>query len=456
MKNPFVQLQNLLQVQAGKNIYTPIISVIVLMFCASAWQAFWPTTDPARYQCYALTFWLGSAATHLLPAQQCSFLQITTPQAPFHMLPREYPPLTLLPFSLPLLVPLHYYQLAFALMMSVIILFIYWLLQRFASRGSAIAFAFYLFIGAYALAQMRYDLLPALLTLLSVIAAERKHWTIAYVTLAFGVLLKLYPILLLPSLFMAEQQCYKGFYEPPASLSFTEIPTQLWLTFRDAMHWQWRNCFLFASILLTVTGSFALCNFDNAVVSQVLYFTQRPIQIESTGGTLLWIAHKLGIQWWITYTFGSINIISMLNTIISPLISFGFLLGVAYILWLQWHKRLQIAQATIALILVFIVTGKVFSPQYLIWLIPLLAYTGAFDSFWSLVWGIISLITNFIYLFFYSQITDPQHIVLPAGFFETVAVRNIFFVLLTLSYLFNWFQARQKHIEAVRFSPIPK
>jgi hypothetical protein len=447
MKNPFVQLHNLLRVQAEKNIYIPIITVTVLMFCASAWQAFWPNTDPARYQCYALTFWQGSAATNLLPARQCSFLQITTPQAAFHMLPREYPPLTLLPFSLPLLVPIQYYQFAFALMMSASMLITYWFLLRYATRKSAVAFAFYLFLGAYALGQMRYDLLPALLTLLCLIAAERKRWTIAYVLLAFGVLLKLYPLLLLPSLFIAEQQSHQRFHQPPTILSLKEIPAHLWLTFRAATQWRWHNCLLFMGILLIITGAFACFNFNNAVISQILYFAQRPVQIEATGGSLLWIAHKLGMEWWITYSFGSINILSMLDTIVSQFSLFIFLLGVIYILWSQWHRRLNIARAIIALILVFIVTGKVFSPQYLIWLIPLLAYTGAFDSFWSLVWGCISLLTTFTYLFFYSQITDPQHIVLPTGFFETVALRNVFFLLLTLSYLFNWFQAREKYAE---------
>ncbi len=259
MKNPFVQLQDLLRVQAGKCIYSPIISATVLMFCASAWQAFWPTTDPARYQCYALTFWLGSTATNLLPAHQCSFLQITTPQAAFHMLPREYPPLTLLPFSLPLLVPIQYYQLAFAFMMSVIILVTYWLLLHYGPRGSAIAFVLYLFIAAYALAQMRYDLLPALLTLLSVIAANRNRWTTAYITLAFGVLLKLYPILLLPSLFIAEQQNLKCFHQS-TNISFIAAYThsdlvynsrcqalalaQLLPLYRNPFHHDWCICVL--------------------------------------------------------------------------------------------------------------------------------------------------------------------------------------------------------------------
>lgn len=456
MKNLFVQLQNTLRAQTGKSSYIPIIAVTILMFCGSAWQIFWPTTDPARYQCYALTFWLGSSATNLLPAQQCSFLNITTPQAAFHMLPREYPPLTLIPFSLPLLVPIPYYQFAFVLMMSLIILVTYWLMQCYGAPGSAVAFAFYLLIGAYALAQMRYDLLPSLLTLLAIITAERKRWTMAYVALAFGVLLKLYPILLLPSLFIAEQQSKNCFHQPPRTLSLPEIPAQFFLLLRNARIWQWRNCLLFISIVLTITGIFALCNFDNAVISQVSYFAQRPVQIEATGGTLLWIAHELGMPWWITYTFGSINIISRLTTIVSPLLTLSFLLGVAYTLWLQWRNKLSLAQAMIALILVFIVTGKVFSPQYLIWLIPLIAYTGAFDSFWSFVWSIISLLTTFIYLFFYSQVTDSQHIVLPTGFFETAAIRNGLFVLLTASYLFNWFQARQTRTETMSLLPMPK
>ncbi|GAC1448195.1 MAG: hypothetical protein PVS3B1_27840 [Ktedonobacteraceae bacterium] len=372
------------------------------------------------------------------------------------MLPLEYPPLTLLPFSLPLLVPVPYYQFAFIFMMSLIILVIYWLLQRFGTQGSALAFAFYLFIGAYALAQMRYDLLPALLTLLCVIAADRRRWTLAYCMLAFGVLLKLYPILFLPSLFIAEQQSYRRFHQPPSTLALQQLPAQLVLTFRAALLWRWRNCLLFIGILLTITGIFALVNFDYAVLSQVSYFAQRPIQIESTAGTLLWIAHSLGMPWWITYTFGSINIVSALNAMISPLATCAFFLGVSYVLWLQWRQRLDIARAIIALLLVFIATGKVFSPQYLIWLIPLLAYAHAFDSLWSFVWSTISLLTTFVYLFFYSQITDSQHIVLPAGFFETIALRNILFAFLTISYLFNWFQARQFHSETILLLPTHK
>jgi hypothetical protein len=76
-----------------------------------------------------------------------------------------------------------------------------------------------------------------------------------------------------------------------------------------------------------------------------------------------------------------------------------------------------------------------------------LAYVGAFDLFWLFLWGSISLLTTILYIFFNSQLatpTSPDLIFIPKGFLEIVAVRNIFLIILTLSYLFNWFHARQR------------
>ena len=97
----------------------------------SSWQFLWLNTDPARYQCYALTYWIGSTGAQLLPAAQCSFLHISTiAQPPLHMLPLEYPPFALVIFSLPLFAPLLYYQLVFAVLMALVSTLIYWLLLR--------------------------------------------------------------------------------------------------------------------------------------------------------------------------------------------------------------------------------------------------------------------------------------------------------------------------------------
>jgi hypothetical protein len=194
-----------------------------------------------------------------------------------------------------------------------------------------------------------------------------------------------------------------------------------------------------------VTGLFALLNFQGAVVNQVSYFFQRPVQVEATGSTLLWLGQGLGFPLSVDESFGSLNLISGLNGLVSLLSTTSLIAGYFSIMWLQWRGRLDITQATIAILFVSIVTGKVFSPQYLIWLMPLLAYAGAFDTFWMLCWGTASLLTTYTYIILYTRpVTDIRDVPLLPGFMETVGVRNAFFVVMTLAYLFNWFQARQR------------
>ncbi|MDQ2715750.1 MAG: hypothetical protein M3Z08_12650 [Chloroflexota bacterium] len=423
-----------------------IVLVVVLLFCETAWLVFVAPTDVTRYQCYALTFWLGSHATALLPQAQCAFLHITSPQPAFHMLPIEYPPLTILLFSLALAAPLPYYQLAFALLMVLTAMLVYWLMLRSGPRGSALLFALYLVLGACATVQVRFDIFPAALTLLCAIAVKRKRWTTAYVALACGVLLKLYPILLLPALFIAEQQTQGSLSLPAEPLSLTAVPGQVWHTLRGALHWQWKHALTFLCILLVVTGGFALLNFQGAILSPLSYFVQRPAQIESIDSSVLWLAKPFGASWQVVYSYGSLNVLSNASGAVSLVGTCGLVLGSLLVLWLQWRRRIDFVQTCIALLLVLIATGKVFSPQYLIWLIPLLAYASINTTFWLWSWGTISLLTTFIYIFFYSHLSNPESApqvvqALP-GFFETVCVRNILLVFTALAYLCNWFQAR--------------
>jgi hypothetical protein len=428
--------------------YLPIIVTALLLFGATSWEFFFPLADPdpARYQCYALVFWFGTRATQWLPSTQCMFLNVVNTEPAFRILPFEYPPLTVLVFSLPLLVPLAYYVASFAFLMAGVTIGIYWLLQRYGPSDSPLAFAFYLLIGVPALALVRFDLLPAALTLLCVITAERKYWTTAYCLLAFGVLLKIYPILLFPALFLAEQQALGRLHVPPDDLTWRDIPKQFWHILQGAHRWYWQNCLLFLMLLLATTGIFALIDFHGAAISQLSFFLRRPVQIESTGSTVLWIAQHMGIPWQtVAYSYGSINIISKLGQTISLMGTSCLMLGVIYILWLQWRQKLDIVQASIALILVFLATGKTFSPQYLIWLIPLLVYAGAFNRFWLFCWGIISLLTTIIYVFFYSRLPTSinTHIItLPSGFLPIVSIRNALVVFVMLAYLFNWWQIR--------------
>ena len=445
IKKPNFSWWNTLQARNGLVAYIPIIFVAILMFCGAAWQIFWPSTDAARYQCYALTFWLGRSATQLLPASQCAFLPFTSAaQGPFHLLPIEYPPLTLVIFSLALLAPIPYYQLVFALLMALTSVLIYWLLLRYGPRGGALTFAFYALVGAWATAEGRFDMVPAALTLLCIIAAERKHWTSAYIALAFGTLLKIYPLMLLPALFIAEQRDARRMYLPPEIMTLKMVPAELWRTLRGIGQWRWRNTLIFGVILLGITGLFALLDFQNAVLSQISYFTHRPVQIESSGSPILWLAARFGLPAHVEFTYGSLNVVSALGGPVATLFEVAFILGYTFTIWQQWRGKLDLVQTFIALHLVFIAAGKVFSPQYLIWLMPLLAYASAIDGFWLVCWGSISLLTTIIYPYLYTRTTNVLLVQYVPGFIQTVAVRDFLFVLLTLLYLFNLFHIRRR------------
>jgi hypothetical protein len=429
----------------GVVAYLPIIAVNILMFYFTTWQFLWLNTDPARYQCYALTYWMGSTGAQLLPAAQCSFLHIsTTVQPPLHMLPLEYPPLALVIFLLPIFAPILYYQLVFAVLMALVSTFMYWLLLQYGPRGSALAFVFYVFIGVLALAQERFDLVPAALTLLCLIAAERKHWTLAYIALAFGFLFKIYPILFLPALFIAEQQDKHSIYTPVKFFTFKTLPKELWHKLQSSRHWHWNNTLLFFSLILVITGFFAIFNFKGAILSQVSYFANRPLQVESTASTLLWLGTLVGFPVQIVFSFGSVNMVSALGGGISNISEFLFIAGYLYSIYLQWRGKLDIVQTCISLLLIFIATGKVFSPQYLIWVIPLLAYSGAFNRLWLIIWGSISLLTTIIYPYFYTRIIDAVKTPYVPGFIQIVSGRNMLFVLLTIAYLLNWFHIRKR------------
>jgi hypothetical protein len=360
------------------------------------------------------------------------------------MFPLEYPPFALVIFLLPLFVPLLYYQLVFAVLMALVSTLIYWLLLHYGPRGSALALVFYVFIGVVALAQERFDLVPAALTLLCLIAAERKHWTVAYIALAFGFVIKIYPILFLPALFIAEQQARDSIYIPVKLVALKDLPKELWRTLRSIRYWHWKNTLLFVSLVLGITGFFAIFNFKGAILSQVSYFANRPLQVESTGSTLLWLGTLIGFPVHIVLSFGSINMVSVLGGAVSNLSEILFITGYIYSIYLQWRGKLDIVQTCIALLLIFIATGKVFSPQYLIWVIPLLVYSGAFDRLWLIVWGSISLLTTIIYPYFYTRIIDGVKTPYVPGFIQIVTARNILFVLLTLAYLFNWFHIRRR------------
>jgi hypothetical protein len=416
-------------------LYVLDILIILVMGCllyyGASWQIFRPYTDAAKYDCYAAAFWHGVSDLHWFPAGQCSFITNTVASshtafingmrhyglpAPLiqfvasqstnqHLraLPHEYPFLALIPFSFGLLVPIAWSQVVFAIGMILIAALIYIVLARFRSRRAAIACAFYLVAGCWATAAGRFDLFPAILTLGAVVLAARERWKWAFAFLALATLLKYYPVLLLPP-FLIEQR---------RSMGLKWSDRHLWVPFG-----------VFVAVCVVLMGLSLLLSVEGTL-GPFGYFGARPVQVESFASSLIWLSTLIRPQHLqFVYTFGSLNVLSSRASLFSALISVALIAGLLYTFWLQWRAKIDLATSTVLVLLIVMITGKVFSPQYLIWILPLVAYVGESDWRWVLCWGAIGLLTTWIYPTIYTMV-PIVHVAEVSTFYPVVTTRNL-------------------------------
>ena len=249
------------------------------------WQV--PFGDVAEYHDYAVAFWQ------------------TRPY--FSQLPVEYPPLAILPFTLTLLPALSDYVTVFAVWMGALVLLGYAGFLRFSTRRRGLIYVFYLVLGATATLLARFDLVPALVTLAALWAAERRRFPLAYALLAAGILLKLYPAFLVPVV-MVEQwrdvsrtAAEKGIASPFAAVrgwrgdartTLRRLRSQLWA------HPATRQVALGVGIcagLVALAFAVALSLNPSGALSGFNYASARPLQVESTPASLLWLGSLFGI-----------------------------------------------------------------------------------------------------------------------------------------------------------------
>lgn len=388
--------------------------------------------DVTRYQCYANVFWKGTPGLASLPADQCAFIPPSTSTSlvqkmkaqgfpdsiihlieaqsitqPFRALPLEYPLLAILPFTLPLVAPQQWYQVTFALWMALIAGGIYFVLKRYRSTSAAIAFAIYLVIGNSLTAEGRYDLIPSGLTLGAVILAARLKWKWAFSLLAIATLFKFYPAVLVLPFLIAQQMHSHGKW--------------------NSWH-RWSALVVFLALCVGVTLVSLLLNFSNTL-SPFIYLAKRPVEIESLQASLLWLGHFVGYPIQEEFTYQSLNMLSPLSSKVSILSTLCLGAGLLYTFWLQWRGKLDIYWASLLTLLIVIITGKVFSPQYLIWVTPLVAYIGKSNWKWLVSWGSVGALTTFfLYMF--------DHFVINK-YYLAVVIRNGLIVIIVLALLYH-------------------
>jgi uncharacterized membrane protein len=127
------------------------------------------------------------------------------------------------------------------------------------------------------------------------------------------------------------------------------------------------------------------------------------VQIESLPATFgaLW-AHALHAEPRFPYAFNSTCELAP-GMGVAQMIALALgLIGIALTLALYWRRRVTLGLAALLIVGSLIVGSKVFSPQYLLWLSPLVALEYGADAVPLLAWGVVCLLTTLCFPYSYN------------------------------------------------------
>ena len=289
-----------------------------------------------------------------------SHLMLDRGRVPYRNFHLEYPPLSLPTFLIPGLVAGRHFwvfQRVFELLMAgcgaiAVGLAVFGLSRQRVSNGRlaasiALGVSTPLLIGTVILS--RYDLWPALLTIGALAAIGFDRPRAGFALLALGVAAKGYPIVLLP---IAAVYVWRGSGRRQALVCLG----------------------IFAALLLAVLLPFAILS-PHGLWASIRGQVGRPMQIESLGASIWLAAHQLlGTHVSTYFTHGSDNInghpAAQFATVMSVL-QLAALVFVFVVFLLGPATRQRLLFACAAAVCAFITFDRVLSPQYLLWLLPL-------------------------------------------------------------------------------------
>jgi uncharacterized membrane protein len=243
----------------------------------------------------------------------------------------------------------------------------------------------------------RFDLIPGILALLAVYTFMKGRYKTAWGLLAVGIMTKLFPIIIAPFFIIYQ--------------------------LRNRQKRQLKEgvlCVLVTCLVVILPG---LILSPSGLWETFEYHAQRGLQIESIYASILELLNALNvIHLRFIFNFGSYNINSPIGDIFSNLSFFIMLLCLIatyigyFILTVKKPEfeesslsntcdtKILAGYTTIAII-VFTLTNKVFSPEYIIWIYPFIALiTGNRRTLSCLLFILIGLMTFFIYPIYYTGI----------------------------------------------------
>ena len=283
-------------------------------------------------------------------------------QVPYRDFPVEYPPAALPVFVLPALADDDDYGSAFELLMwacAVATIVLLAVTLSAAGAGTVRLYAATAFAGIAPLLLgsvilTRFDLWPAALAAGALAALVSGRNRLGLGVLGLATAAKLYPAVLLPI-------------------------ALVWVARRRGPREAALGLGVFAAVIVAIVLPFAILS-PGGVAHSLTTQLGRPLQIESLGAAILLAAHQLGLyDPTVVSTHGSQNLSGSLPGAVAAVETALQLLALVAV-WLLFARgrpdRDRLLVASAAAVVAFIAFGKVLSPQFLIWLLPLVPLVG--------------------------------------------------------------------------------
>jgi hypothetical protein len=259
---------------------------------------------------------------------------------------------------------------------------VYWLARRRWSTQSATETTVMftgLALASLPLVIWRFDILPALLTVLALVAyaAHRPGWS--GLNLGLGIVAKVYSAFLIPVLGAAM-----------------------------VLERRWRDLVVLVAaagvVVVAVLGeSFVVAG--NRMFYFLVYQRNRGVEIESLSGGIAMLSGALqGTATKVSLQFGSMQVdSSVLSALAKPELAFDVVTVALLVLAALFCFRRDIqatgsvqpatiVQYTLATLLAVVVTNKVLSPQYIIWLLPFVPLMGPRKSLFFLAICVLTVL----------------------------------------------------------------
>jgi hypothetical protein len=364
--------------------------------------------------------------------------RVASGQVPYRDFVLEYPPLALFPIVLPRYLAgpgsIDTYQTIFTIVSVLLTIalgaVLVWLAQRrwsaIPARETLLAYACILLAAAPQIF-WRFDILPALLVGIALVAVATGRPAWAGLSLGLGMAVKLYPAFLVPVLVL-----YYLFDR------------------------RWKSAgavvFGFAAISIGLVAEIFLVGGTDAFTF-LAYQGERGVEIESVLGGILMLAHDLvGTRADVHFAFGSYEVSSPLTTSLAiPAFLFQVVMGLGVLagalIGFARDRRIfgavrvrTLVSYLLATVILVMLANKVLSPQYIGWLLPFAALLP-----WrqALLVVVICALTTFVYPIHFADLRAADPVAVAA-----LNVRNL--LLLVLFAWLVWPARRSRAVASER------